>query len=172
MIAPCLIINASGRAPRFREFPWSASKVDKATNRTRVCFVTGHISQGGGSRARLRAESGEVRGRTWWPQQVRVRVPRNFWNDAQMSLSPVSRLERGWCIHSERTDSAKAQAWLHPAHIFSIYPAHHSGMGGGGWWCHILHPHRWKADPISVNPVKLHTAITVMPNICQGSPPF
>lgn len=58
MTAPCLIINTSGWGPRFRKFPWSASKVDKATNGTCVCFATGHISKGGGPRSRLRAEWG------------------------------------------------------------------------------------------------------------------
>lgn len=80
-------------------------------------------------------------------------------------------------MHSEGAAVPKHR--LHPSHtLSSIYLAKHIGVGMGVdgrdvTFCTDLSiPHRWKADPISVNPVKLLTVITAMPNIYQGSPPF
>lgn len=146
MTAPCLIINASGGGPRFREFPWSASKVDKATNRTRVCFVTGHISQWRGSGlARLGALSGEVRGRTWWPQQVRVWVLKN----SGMMLGWACLLSQDYSkVRSELTEDAhtvKGQqrqstgSTLPTPSSLSTWQTYWGGDGGGRRECNTLH---------------------------------
>lgn len=108
--------------------------------------------------------------------------PEELRNDARMSLSAVSRLEPGQSELKEDARTVKGQQYQSTD---STLPSHSPpstwqnigrGMGVDGGdvtFCTDLSiPHRWKADPILVNPVKFLTVITAMPNIYQGSPPF
>lgn len=170
MSAPCLIINASGWGPRFRQFPWSASKVDKATNGTCVCFATGHISKGGGPRARLRTEWGGRRKDlvAGIPERAPPRqslCPEDLPGGARMTLFHHLKAR---AESSLRSRMMRAQRRATPKHIAPPYqrpflrlPGKPQWRSGCGWMMVMSHsaatpplPSGRKADTLSVNPSK------------------